>query len=413
MSLVSRAKFPLQPATPGSAGGVWVRLPTTGKRSSQAGFAMRHLPPLFLLLGLSLAGCSSDPVERELVGTWQTAISSPVGAWQLRFTTLSNGQYRTDFVGPFAVAPEAGYFTASDGEWRIEKLTGSIEEGTYEFLSDDSVLFQSTAGAVVWNRIANTASPLMPGFAGTAPASAAIAPSPALGGAFAPPAPSDAPVAAPAVASSADLLATGPFGAALVQPTSPASANGSGFGGAPSTPDAAAPAGFAAGAAPAGFAGGVPAGFPAQNGMPAPPGAFGAANSAPNPVFGGTANPITPAGGAFGSAIVAEPALSIDGAVGGIQQQLESNARSLTALPQQALDDVQGSAEQAAAEVIGQAAAPITQATDEASRKVGQKIQQFSGNAASKVRNFFTGGKRNRDDEDASPEENAEENKPR
>src|SRR5688572_4087453 len=137
--------------------------------SPKAGSAMRRITPL-VLLSICLVGCSSDPVERELVGTWQTAITSPVGAWQLRFTTLSNGQYRTDFVGPFPVPPETGYFTAGDGDWRIEKLTGSIEEGTYQFLSGDSVLFQSTAGAVVWNRIVGAASPLTPGFAATAAA---------------------------------------------------------------------------------------------------------------------------------------------------------------------------------------------------------------------------------------------------
>jgi hypothetical protein len=374
---------------------------------------MRHLPPLCLLLGFALAGCSADPVERELVGTWQTAISSPVGAWQLRFTTLSNGQYRTDFVGPFAVAPEAGYFTAGDGEWRIEKLTGSIDEGTYEFLSNDSVLFQSAAGAVVWNRVANTASPLMPGFAGTAAAPAPAAQAPALGGAFAPPAPADAALA-PAGASTADLLATGPFGSALVQSASPTDSSTAVGGGGLAPPDAAAPAGFAGAAAsggfggaaaPAGFGGGAPAGFPLQNGMPVPPAPFGVPSSASSPAFGGATNQLTPAGGAFGSAIVTQPPLDVGGAVGGIQQQLESNARSLTALPQQAIDDVKGSAEQAAADAIGQAAAPITQATDEASRKVGQKIGQFSGNAASKVRNFFTGGKRNRDEEDAPSEE--------
>ena len=50
--------------------------------------------------------------------------------------------------------------------------------------------------------------------------------------------------------------------------------------------------------------------------------------------------------------------------------------------------------------VRGYATRSIAEATDEASRKVGQRIQQFSGNAASRVRNFFTGGKRNRDDDD-------------
>ena len=104
----------------------------------------------------ALVGCDSDPVERELVGTWQAAVASASGAIQLRFTTLSNGQYRIDQTGLAALPTETGYFAAADGEWRKENITGGIEQGTYEFLSDDSVLFQSAAsGAVVWTRVAD------------------------------------------------------------------------------------------------------------------------------------------------------------------------------------------------------------------------------------------------------------------
>ena len=198
--------------------------------------ALLSARPFVLIAALAsgvFASCARDPVERELVGSWQTAISSPAGAWQVRFTTLSNGQYRTEFQGPFPMPAETGYFTARSGEWRIEKITGSIDEGTYEFLTDDSVLLQSAAGAVVWNRIATSAS---------SPAA------PAVSDAFAPGLPPGACArsdgrrelrvasAQAGGAPSAELLATGPFGAALLEApaaTSPSPAGA--FGTVPTT----------------------------------------------------------------------------------------------------------------------------------------------------------------------------------
>jgi hypothetical protein len=303
---------------------------------------MRNFSAL-LVLGAALAGCSNDPVDRELVGTWQTAIASEVGAWQLRFTTLSNGQYRTDFVGPFPVPAETGYFAAEDGEWRIEKITGSVEEGTYEFLSEDSVLFKTPAGAIVWNRVAGDPAAATTFSAPDAadPALQAAVGSPATGGFVAPaatgfPPPAASPDAAGTV--SPDIFATGPFGATLPGASSgeaaafapsaapsvdagggpfgsalspapsagaapfgsafspPSAAGASPFGSAFSPPSSAGAAPFGAGAPSAfgapsaansnpAFSGGV--GFAPQGGMPVAPAPFGVPSAPQSSGFGG------------------------------------------------------------------------------------------------------------------------------
>jgi len=309
---------------------------------------LRSLSLTFALLA-TLVGCSRDPVDRELVGSWQTAIASPAGAWQLRFTTLSNGQYRTDFQGPAPLPPETGYFKASGGKWRLEKLAGSIDEGSYEFVSTDTVLFKSKTGTVLWNRIPNDLA-------------AAAAPDIGAGG-------PTATVPGNAAQPSADLLAVGPFGSALAGP-------------------AALPTGGSAtNAVPAStaFSGAPSAGLPA-----APPNAFGAGST---PV---------PAGLPFN--IPQQPTAG-SGAFGSAQQQVQSNAQALTTLPRKTLTDIQGSARQGAANVANSAAAPVTEVAneaDQASHKVGQRIESVTSTAAAKVRNFFTRGRRKSDEQNGN-----------
>src|SRR4051812_5490132 len=109
----------------------------------------------FLVAAALLVACGRDAVERKLVGTWQTAVPAPTGAYELHFTAQSNGLYRTDVLGASAVAPEFGLLKATSGRWRLERPTGSFDEGTYEFVSDDTVLFKSKAGVVLWTRLSN------------------------------------------------------------------------------------------------------------------------------------------------------------------------------------------------------------------------------------------------------------------
>jgi hypothetical protein len=382
-------------------GNASANLARPNKNDPPRGITMRHLTMLLTLAAGILTACARDPVERELVGSWQTAISSPAGAFQLRFTTLSNGQYHTDFLGPFPVPAETGYFAARGGEWRIEKTTGGIDEGTYEFLTDDSVLFRSATGAVVWSRLSTTASSAL-----STTTTARFGPGSPPGSELAPAARASAALtsAQPNAAPSADLLATGPFGSALLQ--TPEATQG-----APASATSSATADFGTASAtspPTAAFGTVPTTLPF--GAPAP----GAAATLPDATSATALQQPQTSGGAGGTVATfpsatfpsatlpatPQPATqTIGGAVGGVQAQLEENVRALGDAPEQALEDLQGSAEQAAAGVIDQAAAPVTEAADEASRKVGERLQTFGSNAGSKLKNFFTRGKRSDNEE--------------
>jgi len=127
-----------------------------------------------------IAACGRDAVEQKLVGSWQTAIASPTGAYELHFTAQANGLYRTDVPGAAPGSPEIGIFKATGGHWRLERSSGGVEEGTYQFASDDSVLFKSKTGVVLWTRVANgVAATLSPSSSGTgAPSGAVLATGP-------------------------------------------------------------------------------------------------------------------------------------------------------------------------------------------------------------------------------------------
>ena len=150
----------------------------------------------------ALGACGRNPVEPKLVGSWQTAIASPNGPYQLRLTAAANGAYRIDSQGPAPVPAETGAFTATGGKWRREKLAGGSEEGTYEFVSADSVLFKSKTETLLWTRAPDDAGrPNLQEATAAAKLPQGAATTPPTGGVQQP---------------SAELLAAGPFGAPLV-----------------------------------------------------------------------------------------------------------------------------------------------------------------------------------------------------
>lgn len=273
-------------------------------------------------VGAVLAACENDPVQPELVGTWQAAIASSAGAVQLRFTTLSNGQYRIEYMGPAAMPEETGYFAAEDGEWRRERIAGGIEQGTYEFLSDDSVLFQDAASAaVVWTRV--TDSVPRPGV------------TPAAGGA--PPAPA---------AASSDILSAGPFGPPL---NSSAAAS--------VTP----------------------------SGMPVAPAPFGVPNTSGAPLFAPppelVAMPGT-SGTAPASGSGAIPTQTVQSAIAtGTNAIADLDTRALADLPEQTLNDLEASTRQAATGAVDEAAAEaerkIGQRIQNVTTNVGSRVRGF------------------------------------
>jgi hypothetical protein len=158
-----------------------------------------------IALVAALGACGRDPVDSKLVGSWQTAIASPNGPYQLRFTTSSQGAYRIDGQGTSTATPETGSFKAAGGKWRRDKLGGGSLEGTYEFVSADSVLFRSKTETLLWNRVPGDA------VANVTQSGAPAANQIASGGSQ----------------LSAELLAAGPFGAPLIaaaavpQPSAP------------------------------------------------------------------------------------------------------------------------------------------------------------------------------------------------
>jgi hypothetical protein len=323
----------------------------------------------FCIAAALLAACGRDAVERKLVGTWQTAVASPTGAYELRFTTQPNGQYRTDALGAAAVPPEFGYLRATGGKWLLQRPTGS-DEGTYEFVSVDSVLFKSKAGVVLWTRLPNNAAAGVAATLATPsrPASP-VASSPGLG-------------AMPGSLSSgtgepsAALLATGPFGPALGESAAATPAFGGAAGGAPAV------AGFAP-------AGGGPAatGFAPGGGVPATAGFAPAAQSPPNSPHATAQLPPNQPAAMPGP----PPTMTTKQAVANMRGSVQQTASQTVASARAGAQQIESQAATSATDAVNGAAA-------ETNKKVGQKIGTFAGNVGSKIKNFFTGGKRNNAD---------------
>jgi len=275
-----------------------------------------------IVLLAALGACGRDAVEPKLVGTWQTAVASPTGPYQLRFTTLSNGQYQTLAQGPAPVPAETGLFKASGGKWRREKLSGGSDEGTYEFLSADSVLFKSKTETLLWSRVPNDVA--------AAPTQAAAAVGTAQAGLARESLPADN-----AAQPSAELVASGPFGAPLPHAVA-----------APQSETTGGPLGGSSG------------------------GSFGSVAASTQPAASGATGPPQQA-----STAPSSPAAPLTNA-----QHAKQAAAQATA-----------SAHQAAASAH-QAAASAGEAADAAKAEADERIGPFR-KAGSKIKNFFTGHK--------------------
>lgn len=115
---------------------------------------MKRIAAILAAAGM-LAACGGGPVDERLVGTWQATAVVPAGPVTMRLTTAANGEYTTTFYSRLPLPNDSGTLTAADGEWRMEKVTGGVEEGTYRVLEDGSVLFESRTGPVLWSRVAD------------------------------------------------------------------------------------------------------------------------------------------------------------------------------------------------------------------------------------------------------------------
>ncbi|HUO68247.1 MAG TPA: hypothetical protein VMV37_11960 [Gammaproteobacteria bacterium] len=303
----------------------------------------------------ALCGCGQQPVDAKLVGTWESAITSPNGPYVVRFTTAANGAYRIDSASQATGEAETGAFTATGGKWRREKLTGGSDEGTYEVVSADTVLFKSKTDTMLWKRIPSALA-------------AATAPLAASSGNAAPAGFDGSSSAGGGTQPSADLLATGPFGAPL-----PPSAT------------------FAAPQRPAGVD---------QLGSAAP----GSAQQSPSTLGAGGS------GSASGSAQVRATAPSTGAASGQTTNgpasgQTANGHPSVHDAATQGVANVQHAARKAAADTGAAASDAVNDAAVQTNKKVGQRITGFAANAGSKIKNFFTGHHASDDDKssDATP----------
>jgi hypothetical protein len=291
----------------------------------------------------TVCGCGRQPVDPQLVGTWQTAVASPNGPYIVRFTTAATGAYRIDSQSQASGEPETGAFTASGGKWRRGKLNGGSEDGTYEVVSADTVLFKSKTETMLWQRVPSDLA-------------ATGAPVAAVPGNAAPAGLDGANGATGATQPSADLSATGPFGA----PLPPSSAFN----------------------APQRATGGDQ---------------FGSAVAAPTQQLPSAAGGSRSAG-ANGSTQVHSTAPSTDAA-----GQSTNAHRSVHDAASQGAADVQAAARKAAADTGTAASDAVNDAAVQTNKRFGQHITGFAANAGSKIKNFFTGHHQSDDDKPDDP----------
>ena len=335
----------------------------------------------FFVAAALLAACGrDDAVEKKLVGSWQTAVAAPTGAYELHFTAQANGLYRTDLPGAAPGSPEIGIFKATGGHWRLERAAGGVDEGTYEFVSDDSVLFKSKTGVVLWTRVGNGA-----GTAATQAApsqtSAPVVPASGVGE-------TSASLPAGGGAPSTALLETGPFGPATEGSATAIPASGGFAPGAPNAASGASATGGASSAFVPNAAGAPSAAFGSSaTGMPT---AAGFAAPVQSPAHSSQAT-LQSAPGQPGGAAQPPPTMTTKQAVANIKGTVQQTAS-------QTVSTAKAGAQQVTSQAASSATDAVNGAAAETNKKVGQKIGAFASNAGSKIKNFFTGGKAHTDD---------------
>lgn len=92
-------------------------------------------------------------VDRRLLGSWRTHMTNEHGRWTFEFTPQPDGSYRTRIRGRFAVPDDIGRIRALDGKWNARRGNGSVEDGTYTFINDNTVVFKGYVEPVTWERI--------------------------------------------------------------------------------------------------------------------------------------------------------------------------------------------------------------------------------------------------------------------
>jgi hypothetical protein len=99
------------------------------------------------------APAAESLVDRRLLGTWRTHMTNEHGRWSFEFTPQPDGSYRTKIRGRFAIPDDIGRITAKDGKWNARRGNGTVEDGTYTFINDNTVVFKGYVDPVTWERV--------------------------------------------------------------------------------------------------------------------------------------------------------------------------------------------------------------------------------------------------------------------
>ncbi|MEP6957373.1 MAG: tetratricopeptide repeat protein [Nitrospirota bacterium] len=137
-----------------------------------------NLGAVLLMMLVSTTACSADTVDPRLVGTWQATMTTEQGIWTMMFTPAAEGTYRTVVRGPSVVPDHVGTFRAQNGQFRVKKSTGEVDQGTYQFDGPDTVTFKGSGPAIIWRRMAGSTGIVASTTPASPPASSASAPAP-------------------------------------------------------------------------------------------------------------------------------------------------------------------------------------------------------------------------------------------
>jgi len=87
-------------------------------------------------------------VDPNLIGTWK--LPREGGAWVVEI--FRDGTYRFHSEAGDGVAPHAGTFSASNGQWLTKATNGYTDGGTYLFQAPDIWISTGQLGTGVWHR---------------------------------------------------------------------------------------------------------------------------------------------------------------------------------------------------------------------------------------------------------------------
>jgi hypothetical protein len=104
------------------------------------------------------AAAQPKGVDRAVVGSWETRVTTPLGDQRWIWNIHSNGTYDFHAEGPAAAPAHSGNFAAQKGHYTLASTTTSwTDAGTYQLKDADTLAAKGRLGAGAWHRIRSTA----------------------------------------------------------------------------------------------------------------------------------------------------------------------------------------------------------------------------------------------------------------